>query len=51
MVLLALLFKQGKRRKIMIAPLPDSYGKLLNEHVAFYIHLNDDEKLNFGNRV
>lgn len=50
-VLLALLFKAGKRRKIAIAPLPDFYLKLLNEHVAFYNRLADDEKINFENRV
>ncbi len=50
MVLLALLLKPGKRRKI-IAPLPGIYRKLLNENVAFYNRLADDEKINFENRV
>ena len=50
MVLLGLLLKPGKRRNI-ITPLPGMYRKLLNENVAFYNRLTNDEKINFGNRV
>ena len=50
MVLLGLLLKPGKRRNI-ITPLPGMYRKLLNENVAFYNRLADDEKIKFGNRV
>lgn len=50
MIFLAVLFRPRKKTTIL-TPLPGNYKALLNENVAFYRRLDENEKLNFEYRV
>ncbi|MEP6514472.1 MAG: M90 family metallopeptidase [Parafilimonas sp.] len=51
LMLLAIIFIIKKKKPQTAQPLPQTYRTLLNEHVAFYRELDDENKIAFENRM
>ena len=49
--LLLILFFRAKKKNIITGPIPETFRKILEEHVPFYKNLDDDRKQEFENRI
>ena len=48
---LPMIIQSVKKKRIVAGPMPDSYRQLLNGQVDFYIHLDQNKKTEFENRM